>query len=123
MKREIETIEENSLEQIFSSKGRIKIVKVLAREEELNISEIAKRANLNYSTTNQHLDFLEKAGLVQEKIFGRIRIFRFRIENIKAQAIKNLFDIWEGNKTIAEDYKRNSIIHSYTPKKSTAYID
>ncbi len=116
-----ETVEEDSLEKIFSSKGRIKIVKVLVEEGELNISEIAKRANLNYSTTNQHLNFLEKVGLVQEKIFGRIRIYRFRTENIKAQAIKNLFEIWKSTKTEREYYKRKQIIHSDMPKKSIIY--
>nr|MDO8080629.1 winged helix-turn-helix domain-containing protein [Candidatus Freyarchaeota archaeon] len=116
-----ETVEENSLEKIFSSKGRIKIVKVLAKEGELNISEIAKRAKLNYSTTNQHLDFLEKVGLVQEKIFGRIRIFRFKAENIKAQAIKNLFEIWESNKIEREYYKRKPVIHLDIPTKSNIY--
>lgn len=105
----METIEENSLEKIFSSKGRIKIVKILAQEGELNISEIAKRAKLNYFTTNKHLNFLEKVGLVQEKIFGRIRIFRFKAENIKAQAIKNLFEIWENNKIEREYHKRKNI--------------
>ncbi|MGQ9720371.1 MAG: ArsR/SmtB family transcription factor [Candidatus Jordarchaeum sp.] len=116
-----DTFEDDSLEKIFSSKGRIKIVKVLVEEEELNISEIAKRANLNYSTTNQHLDFLEKAGLVQEKIFGRIRIYRFRAENIKAQAIKNLFEIWKSTKTEREYFKREQIIQSDMPKKSITY--
>ncbi|MFB0560644.1 MAG: ArsR/SmtB family transcription factor [Candidatus Lokiarchaeia archaeon] len=116
-----ETVEEDSLEKIFSSKGRIKIVKVLVEEGELNISEIAKRANLNYSTTNQHLNFLEKAGLVQEKIFGRIRIYRFRTENIKAQAIKNLFEIWKSTKNDREYYKRNQMIYSDTAKKSIIY--
>ncbi|MEX2703873.1 MAG: ArsR/SmtB family transcription factor [Candidatus Freyrarchaeum guaymaensis] len=97
--------EKSSLERIFSSRGRIKIVKVLVEEEELNISEIAKRANLNYSTTNQHLDFLKRVGLVQEKIFGRIRIFRFRTENIKAQAIKRLFEVWRNIETEKEHRK------------------
>lgn len=121
MTERTENLEEDSLEKIFSSKGRIKIVKVLVEVGELNISEIAKRANLNYSTTNQHLNFLEKAGLVQEKIFGRIRIYRFRTESIKAQAIKNLFEIWKSSKTEREYYKKNQIIHSDTPKKSIIY--
>jgi predicted transcriptional regulator len=121
MIEKVETVKDNSLEKIFSSKGRIKIVKILAKEGELNISEIAKRAKLNYSTTNQHLDFLEKVGLVQEKIFGRIRIFRFKSENIKAQAIKNLFEIWESTKMEREHYKRKTITHSNMPNKSSIY--
>lgn len=91
---EIEIID-FGIEDVLSSKGRILILKTLAEMEELNISAIAKIANLNHSTTTQHLEFLTKAGLVQEKRFGRIKIFRFRIENLKARSLKKLFEIWE----------------------------
>ncbi|MHA1713953.1 MAG: winged helix-turn-helix domain-containing protein [Candidatus Ranarchaeia archaeon] len=84
-----------NIEDIFSSRGRVKIIRVLAKENELNISEIARQANLNHSTACQHLEFLKKAGIVQKKVFGRIKIFRFRLENIRAKAIKHLFDLWE----------------------------
>ena len=84
-----------TIEEIFSSKGRVRILKILSEAGELNISEIARRAELNYTTTNQHLNVLKEAGLIQEKKFGRIRIFRFNYEYPRAQAIKNLIDFWE----------------------------
>lgn len=87
-----------SIEEIFSSKGRIKVLMILAKEGELNISEIAKRANLNHGTCSNHLKELTNFNIVQEKVFGRIRIYRFRIENIKVRALKNLFDLWESTK-------------------------
>jgi len=87
-----------NLEDILSSKGRVRILKILVGVGELNISEIARRAALNYTTTNQHLNALVKAGLIQEKDFGKIRIFRFREENQRAQAIKQLVNFWESNK-------------------------
>jgi len=87
-----------NLEDILSSKGRVRILKILVGVGELNISEIARRAALNYTTTNQHLNALVEAGLIQEKDFGKIRIFRFREENQRAQAIKQLVNFWESNK-------------------------
>ncbi|HUU79699.1 MAG TPA: ArsR family transcriptional regulator [candidate division Zixibacteria bacterium] len=84
-----------SIEEILSSKGRIIILKTLAEKEELNISAIARVANLNHSTTTQHLKFLTSAGLIQEKTFGRIKIFRFCIENYRAKSLKRLFEIWK----------------------------
>ena len=84
-----------AIEEVFSSRGRVKIIRVLAKINELNISEIARQANLNHSTACQHLEFLEKAGLIQKKVFGRIKIYRFRLENIRAKAIKYLFDLWD----------------------------
>ena len=92
--KEIEAID-FGIEDVLSSRGRILILKTLAEMEELNISAIARVANLNHSTTTQHLSFLTKAGLVQEKKFGRIKIFRYRIENVKARSSKRLFEIWK----------------------------
>jgi len=86
------------IEDIFSSKGRVRILRILVEIEELNISEIARRAGLNYATTNQHLQALENAGLVRHKRFGRIRIFRFNEEDSRAKIIKKLIENWETNK-------------------------
>lgn len=83
------------IEDVFSSKGRVRILRILAEIGELNISEIARRAGLNYATTNQHLRVLENANLVRHKKFGRIRIFRYNEENPRARMIKELIDFWE----------------------------
>ncbi|MHA1145724.1 MAG: ArsR/SmtB family transcription factor [Candidatus Helarchaeota archaeon] len=83
-----------SLEQILSSKSRVKILNVLSQIGELNISEIARKCKLNHSSCQDHLDALKKAKIVQEKRFGRIRIYRIRTENMKIMALKNLFDLW-----------------------------
>ena len=86
-----------SIETVFSSKGRVKILRILAEIGELNISEIARRAKLNYTTTNQHLQILETSGIVRHKNFGRIRIFRFNNENPRAKSIKELIEEWNTN--------------------------
>jgi DNA-binding transcriptional ArsR family regulator len=86
------------IENVFSSKGRVRILRILAEIGELNISEIARRAGLNYATTNQHLKVLEDADLVRHKRFGRIRIFRYHEENPRAQMIKELMELWEQTK-------------------------
>lgn len=87
-----------TIEDVFSSKGRVKILRILAEIGELNISEIARRAGLNYSTTNQHLQALENHKLVRHKTFGRIRIFRYNEENPRAKMIRQLIDFWEETK-------------------------
>ncbi len=86
------------IENVFSSKGRVRILRILAEIGELNISEIARRAGLNYATTNQHLKVLEDADLVRHKRFGRIRIFRYHEENPRARKIKELMELWEQTK-------------------------
>jgi predicted transcriptional regulator len=87
-----------AIEDVFSSKGRVKILKILTKMNELNISEIARRAGLNYTTTNQHLQVLENHNLVRHKTFGRIRIFRFDEKNPRARMIKELIEFWEQTK-------------------------
>ena len=83
------------IEDVFSSRGRVRILRILAEIGELNISEIARRAGLNYATTDQHLRVLEDAKLVRHKKFGRIRIFRFQEENPRARMIRELIEFWE----------------------------
>ena len=84
-----------SVEKVFSSRGRVKILKILVDIGELNISEIARRAGLNYTTTIQHLRVLEEHGIVRHKNFGRIRIFRFNDENPRARMIRDLMNGWD----------------------------
>jgi predicted transcriptional regulator len=89
------------VEDVFSSRGRVRILRILSEIGELNISEIARRAGLNYTTTNEHLRILEKADLIMHKSFGRIRIYRFNEESAKAKAIKDLMEAWEQEDTHA----------------------
>lgn len=83
------------IEEVFSSRGRVRILRILSEIGELNISELARRAGLNYATAKVHLQILEEAGLITHKSFGRIRIFRFNKDDRKASAIKNLMEVWE----------------------------
>ena len=87
-----------AIEEVLSSKGRVKILKILSDIGELNISEIARRAGLNYTTTNGHLTALERYGLVLHKRFGRIRIFRFNEGSTRAEMVRKLVDLWEQTK-------------------------
>jgi len=89
------------VEDVLSSRGRIRLLKILCEKGELNISELAKRAELNHTTAVSHLKSLEKAGLVEEKRFGRIRIFRINEDDPRVKALKNLFKVFE-------EYERKS---------------
>jgi DNA-binding transcriptional ArsR family regulator len=83
------------IEEVFSSKPRMKILKLIARLGALNISDIARRINLNYTTTNQHLKLLEAEGVLQQKVYGRIRMYKFNESSPKAKAVQNLIETWE----------------------------
>ena len=86
------------IEEVFSSKPRMKILKLLARLGALNVSDIARRINMNYSTTNEHLRVLEAEGVLQQRVYGRIRMFKFNEGSVKARAVQNLIEAWEQDK-------------------------
>lgn len=86
-----------AVEDVLSSKGRVRILKLLAELGELNISAISREINLNHTAVKEHLRFLSQVGLIKEKRFGRILIYQFVEENILAHSLKQLFKIWENN--------------------------
>ena len=85
----------NNFENLFGSKARIKILKLLSLNYELSISQIIKKTRLNHSCVLKHLNYLKTVSLIQEKKFGRIKIYRYKIENFKAKSLKMFIDIWE----------------------------
>jgi predicted transcriptional regulator len=88
--------EKMEIEDIFGSKARIKIIKVLISNQELSITQIIRKTCLNHGCVLKHLNLLKKINLIQEKNFGRIKIYRYRSENIKAKSLKRFVEIWEG---------------------------
>ncbi len=83
------------IEDLLGSRARVKILKMLALNEELTISLIIKKAKLNHASATKHLRYLMDVGLVQEKKFGRIKIYRYKLENIKARSFRAFLKIWE----------------------------
>ncbi len=73
----------------------MKILKLLSRLGALNVSDIAKRIGLNYSATNEHLRLLEAEGILVQRVYGRIRMYRYNDASAKAKAVQNLIDTWE----------------------------
>lgn len=83
------------VEDVFASKPRMKILKLVAQLGTLNVSEIARRISLNYSATDKHLRLLEAEGVLQQRTYGRIRMYRFNEASTKAKAVQNLIETWE----------------------------
>ena len=83
------------LEQVFSSKSRMKILKLIYQLGQLNVSDVARRLKLNYVSTSGHLKLLECEGILQERKYGRIRMYRFNEGSAKAKAVQNLIEAWE----------------------------
>ncbi len=54
------------------------IIRVLEKYGELNVTRIARLAGLNYRVALRYLKELVEQGLVEERRYGRLRIFRLR---------------------------------------------
>jgi DNA-binding transcriptional ArsR family regulator len=84
------------VEEVFSSKSRMKILKIIYQLGQLNVSDVARRLKLNFTSTSEHLKILELEGVLQERKYGRVRMYRFS-EGVKAKAVVNLIEAWQKN--------------------------
>lgn len=84
-----------ALEQVFSSPGRVKLLKILLEAEELNVSQLVRKAGLTHTGTLRHLSALEKVGLLIQKRFGRIRIYKINYASPHVAALRRFIREWE----------------------------
>ncbi len=82
-------------EEVFSSKSRMKILKVIYQLGQLNVSDVARRLKLNFASTSEHLKILESEGILQERTYGRVRMYRLDEGSAKAKAVVALIEAWE----------------------------
>ncbi len=83
------------LEEVFASKSRLKILKLIYTLGSLNVSDIARRLKMNYASTSEHLKLLEAEGILQERTYGRVRMYRFNEGSTKAKAVAGLIEAYE----------------------------
>ena len=79
----------------MSSYGRTKVLTLMLETEELNISEITRRVGLSHSATVRHLEYLTKSGILKEKRFNRIRIFRLDRSSPFVEALTKFLAEWK----------------------------
>jgi DNA-binding transcriptional ArsR family regulator len=81
------------LEDVFCSKVRMKILKLLFKLRQLKTSDLQKRIGASYTATMQHLTLLEKEGVITQRLSGRTRFFRLA-KTLKARAVQKLLEQW-----------------------------
>jgi len=89
------------LDKILSSSGRIRILTLLSEVEQLHLTEIAKRTDQSYSATERNLDDLSKAGIVEERDYGRVRVFKLNLTNDRAKLLQELIVKWNYNQEVS----------------------
>lgn len=84
------------LEEVFCSKSRVKILRLIYGLGSLNVSDVARRVGLNYASTVEHLRVLEGEGILEVRVYGRVRMYRFLEGSVKARAVVGLIEAWGG---------------------------
>ena len=64
-----------NLEDVFCSKIRMRILKLLFKLGQLNTSDLAHRLGTNYATTLRHLSLLKREGVIAEKVERENAVF------------------------------------------------
>ncbi|WP_054844369.1 winged helix-turn-helix domain-containing protein [Vulcanisaeta souniana] len=86
------------IEDIFSSRVRIRILRTLIKYKEVNITKLSRElGGINHKVIEYHIEALKRLGVAEEKRFGRIRIIRLSENDPRVLAIERLFTELEGN--------------------------
>jgi len=83
------------LEDVFSSKLRMKMLKLIFELGSLNVSDIARRLNTNFTSAAEHLKLLAAEDILEERLYGRVRMYRFKEGSMKALAVQKLIKAWQ----------------------------
>ena len=77
---------------------------IILESGELNISEITRRSGLSHSSAAKHLEFLVSSGLITEKKFNRIRIFKVDYSNPLVSVLNRLLTDWKRVSPLAVEH-------------------
>ncbi len=80
------------IEEIFSSRIRVRLIMLLVELGEINISEIVRRLGVNHTVVDAHLERLKRFGVVEERRIGRVRLIRLRRDDERVRLIAELFE-------------------------------
>jgi len=78
------------VEDIFSSKGRIKVLKSIVFHGEINLTSIIKETGLNYNSVVKHLEYLKSHNIIEEINLGRVKIYRPQWTNPRVRYIEEI---------------------------------
>ncbi|MEM0453508.1 MAG: winged helix-turn-helix domain-containing protein [Sulfolobales archaeon] len=85
-----------SFEDIFSSKGRVKVLKVILLHGEINITSIIRETGLNYTLVTKHINYLKSCNIIEEIVLGRVKIYRPNWVNPRVRYIDEMLRTLNG---------------------------
>jgi len=78
------------LSSLIGNRGKYKVLKTIYDYGEVNISRIARETGLNYEYVKRYLSELKKMGIINERAFGRAKLYSINYTSSKALLIRDL---------------------------------
>ncbi len=82
------------LEEVFGSKSRIRVLKILINYGTVPLSYIRKNVNMNYRDLKNFLMRLKEAGIIKEYDIGGVKIYELNKENKRTKLLQEFFQKW-----------------------------
>ncbi|MGC8572888.1 MAG: ArsR family transcriptional regulator [Caldisphaera sp.] len=79
------------IEKVLASKGKVRILKVLMKEGQVNISRLVKLTGLHHDVIVKNMEELKEMGIVEEKRYGRLRIYMIDLRDPKISGLYEIF--------------------------------
>jgi len=79
-----------SLEELLSSKGRVRILRILLEEGQVNVTRLVRVTGLHHRLVVKHLEELKRMGLVEERRYGRLRVYEVNFKDPRVSALREL---------------------------------
>lgn len=79
------------IEKVLASKGKVRILKVLMKEGQINISRLVKLTGLHHDVVVKNMEELKEMGIVEEKRYGRLRIYMIDLRDPKISGLYEIF--------------------------------
>jgi len=80
------------IENVLSSKGRIRIVKILLKYGATNINTLIRESGLTHKLVAKYISELKEENLVVERRYGRLRVVEINYQNPKVSMLKMLLE-------------------------------
>ncbi len=85
-----------SFEDIFSSRGRVKVLKAILFHGEINLTSIIRETRLNYASVTRHINYLKSCNIIDEIRLGRVKIYRPNWVNPRVRYIEDMLRALNG---------------------------
>lgn len=78
------------IERILSSPGRIRVLKIILKYGQINVTRLAREASLHHRLVSKYIDEMREEGIVSVYKVGRIRIVELNVDNPQVALLREL---------------------------------